>query len=191
MSAFARGPGNVGRPMSGRPHVSVFVPQANPALERQRIGARISGGSRRSRRPPDHKDSPEAWAGNSRPRRGGAGDWDGLGPRPGASDCECLPQQVIATFPEIGAPTFTTSPGTPSAGDTGGQGTGDAGESSTDGSGGSSDALNTMLGQPWGSTAVNNAEALGVNPSALAATCVIESGCQTSPALARLPAHFR
>jgi hypothetical protein len=89
-----------------------------------------------------------------------------------------LPQQVIATFPEIGAPTFTTSPGTPSAGDTGGQGTGDAGESSTDGSGGSSDALNTMLGQPWGSTAVNNAEALGVNPSALAATCVIESGCQ-------------
>ena len=89
-----------------------------------------------------------------------------------------LPQQVIATFPEIGAPTFTTSPGMPSAGDTGGQGTGDAGESSTDGSGGSSDALNTMLGQPWGSTAVNNAEALGVNPSALAATCVIESGCQ-------------
>ena len=89
-----------------------------------------------------------------------------------------LPQQVIATFPEIGAPTFTTSPGTPSAGDTGGQGTGDAGESSTDGSGGSSDALNTMLGQPWGSTAVNNAEALGVNPSVLAATCVIESGCQ-------------
>ena len=25
-----------------------------------------------------------------------------------------LPQQVIATFPEVGAPTFTTSPGTPS-----------------------------------------------------------------------------
>ena len=89
-----------------------------------------------------------------------------------------LPQQVIATFPEIGAPTFTTSPGTPSAGDTGGQGAGDTGGSGTGSAGGSSDALNTMLGQPWGNAAINNAEALGVNPSALAATCYIESGCQ-------------
>jgi hypothetical protein len=89
-----------------------------------------------------------------------------------------LPEQVIPTFPEVGAPTFTTSPGTPTAGDTGGQGTGDAGGSGTDGGGGSSDALNTMLGQPWGSAAVNNAQALGVNPSVLAGTCAVESGCQ-------------
>src|SRR5262249_28951329 len=36
----------------------------------------------------------------------------------------------------------------------------------------------TMLGNAWGATAVTNAQALGVNPSALAATCVLESGCQ-------------
>jgi hypothetical protein len=34
-----------------------------------------------------------------------------------------------------------------------------------------------MLAQSWGTTAIANAQALGVNPSALAATCVIESGC--------------
>jgi hypothetical protein len=35
-----------------------------------------------------------------------------------------------------------------------------------------------MLIQPWGIAAVAIAQSLGVNPSALAATCVIESGCQ-------------
>jgi hypothetical protein len=35
-----------------------------------------------------------------------------------------------------------------------------------------------MMGTAWGNTAVANSEALGVNPSALAATCVLESGCQ-------------
>ena len=45
-------------------------------------------------------------------------------------------------------------------------------------SGSGSTALDTMLGQPWGQVAVNNAQALGVNPSALAATCMVESGCQ-------------
>jgi hypothetical protein len=34
-----------------------------------------------------------------------------------------------------------------------------------------------MLGTSWGSQAAANAQALGVNPSALAATCVVESGC--------------
>jgi hypothetical protein len=38
--------------------------------------------------------------------------------------------------------------------------------------------MNTMLGTSWGVEAVADAQALGVNPSALAATCVIESGCQ-------------
>ena len=41
-----------------------------------------------------------------------------------------------------------------------------------------STALDTMLAQPWGQAAASNAQALGVNPSALAATCVVESGCQ-------------
>jgi hypothetical protein len=35
-----------------------------------------------------------------------------------------------------------------------------------------------MMSTPWGAVAAQNAEALGVNASALAATCVIESGCQ-------------
>jgi hypothetical protein len=35
-----------------------------------------------------------------------------------------------------------------------------------------------MMGQSWGAQAAANAQALGVNASALAATCVVESGCQ-------------
>jgi len=89
-----------------------------------------------------------------------------------------IPQQVIPTYPEQGAPTFTISPGTPTTGGTSGQGTGDSGGTGTGTTDGSSDALNTMLGQPWGSAAVNSAQTLGVSASALAATCVLESGCQ-------------
>ncbi|MBN8903233.1 MAG: hypothetical protein J0H57_19560, partial [Rhodospirillales bacterium] len=44
--------------------------------------------------------------------------------------------------------------------------------------GGGGNALGTMMATGWGSDAANNATALGVNPEALAATCVIESGCQ-------------
>lgn len=43
---------------------------------------------------------------------------------------------------------------------------------------GSSRALDTMLSRPWGEAAVANANRVGVNPSSLAATCVIESGCR-------------
>jgi hypothetical protein len=38
--------------------------------------------------------------------------------------------------------------------------------------------LGTLLGTPWGAQAIANAQALGVNASAVAATCVLESGCQ-------------
>ena len=89
------------------------------------------------------------------------------------------PVQVRPYVSEPGVPQITINPGTPSPfpSDTGGAGTGGGG---TGGGGnvGSSDALNTMMGTTWGNTAVANAEALGVNPSALAATCVLESGCQ-------------
>lgn len=44
-----------------------------------------------------------------------------------------------------------------------------------------STALGTMLATSWGQTAANNATALGVNPTALAATCVLESNCQANP----------
>ena len=89
------------------------------------------------------------------------------------------PVQVRPYVSEPGVPQITINPGTPSPfpSDTGGAGTGGGG---TGGGGnvGSSDALNTMMGTTWGNTAVANAEALGVNPSALAATCVLELGCQ-------------
>lgn len=42
-------------------------------------------------------------------------------------------------------------------------------------------ALGTMLATPWGQAAADNATALGVNPAALAATCVLESNCQANP----------
>jgi hypothetical protein len=42
-------------------------------------------------------------------------------------------------------------------------------------------ALLTMTNQSWGQQAADNAAAIGVNPSALAATCVIESNCRANP----------
>ena len=45
---------------------------------------------------------------------------------------------------------------------------------------GGSTALDTMMAQSWGQTAASNATALGVNPSALAATCVLESNCSAN-----------
>ena len=94
------------------------------------------------------------------------------------------PQQVIPQVREVGMPNFTIPSGmtTPSAGSAGGDsegsGTGEGENGAGSGSLGSNDALNTMMNQPWGITAINNAEAVGVNPTALAATCVLESGCQ-------------
>jgi hypothetical protein len=105
------------------------------------------------------------------------------------------PVQVQPYVPEPGVPLISINAGTPNPfsgldnSDTGnetgadGSGTGVAsGDYSSGSSGGSvadnSAALGTMLGMSWGSTAVANAQALGVNASALAATCVLESGCQ-------------
>jgi hypothetical protein len=91
------------------------------------------------------------------------------------------PVQVVPYVPEPGAPVLTITPGTanPFAGADGSGGSGTGGTTGTGGSSaGDSDALGTMLGQSWGLTAVSNATSLGVNPSALAATCVVESGCQ-------------
>jgi hypothetical protein len=112
--------------------------------------------------------------------------------------------QVQPYVPEPGVPLFTISPGTVnsfSSGDSVGVGNGTAVDNRSGGFGtgpdrsaaddttgrdyssggggiGNSTALGTMLGMSWGNTAVGSAQALGVNPSALAATCVLESGCQ-------------
>ena len=106
------------------------------------------------------------------------------------------PVQVQPYVPEPGVPLITITPGalnpfpvgdgTGSGGDgtgiaadgagTGGDGNG-GGETGS-GSVGSSTALSAMLAQPWGTVAVANTQVLGVNASAIAATCVLESGCQ-------------
>jgi hypothetical protein len=93
-----------------------------------------------------------------------------------------VPIQVTPYASEPGVPAVTISPTNPLAGgsDPTGTGTGTGTgttTSSTDPSVGSSDALDTMLSQSWGAQAVAEAESVGVNPSALAATCVVESGC--------------
>jgi hypothetical protein len=82
------------------------------------------------------------------------------------------PVQVTPYLPEPGVPTIAIPQGTLNTVPTG-SGTGTGGSSGASGS----DALDTLLAQSWGSSAIANAEALGLNPSALAATCVIESGC--------------
>lgn len=117
------------------------------------------------------------------------------------------PVQVQPYVPEPGVPSITITTGTPnpfpigdataSGGDgsgDGGVGTGIAGDGAGiggdgnggaetgSGTGGSSTALSTMLAQPWGAVAVANTQVLGVNASAIAATCVLESGCQNMAA---------
>jgi hypothetical protein len=57
---------------------------------------------------------------------------------------------------------------------------------------GDNTALATMLSTSWGQAAAANATAFGVNPTALAATCVLESNCQANPAgPVQSPARFR
>lgn len=82
------------------------------------------------------------------------------------------PAQVTPYVPETGLPQIAIPQGTLNTSPSG-SGNGSGGTSAASGS----DPLVTMLAQSWGSSAIANAQALGVNPSALAATCVIESGC--------------
>jgi hypothetical protein len=94
-----------------------------------------------------------------------------------------LPVQVKPTYSEPGLPAFSfpTSGGSllggssADAGNGGGDGSTSAGSGS---SGRSGDAYNTMMAQSWGAAAANAAGAMGVNATALAATCVMESNCQ-------------
>ena len=94
------------------------------------------------------------------------------------------PVQVQPYVSEPGVPLITINPGTPNpfaGADENGTGTATgtgSGNEATGGTVGDSAALSTMMGTDWGSTAIANAQSVGVNPSALAATCVLESGCQ-------------
>ena len=83
------------------------------------------------------------------------------------------PVQMQPYVDEPGAPAITVPLGRIQQFD-GLTGTGDASGNTSTGS----EALNTMVGTTWGANAVAAAQAIGVNPSVLAATCVVESGCQ-------------
>jgi hypothetical protein len=90
------------------------------------------------------------------------------------------PVQLQPYVSEPGVPTVSVTVGTPNpfGGLDGGDGSGSGSASGPDGgNSASSDALNTMLGTSWGATAAANAQSVGLNASALAATCVLESGC--------------
>lgn len=84
------------------------------------------------------------------------------------------PVQMQPYADEPGAPAVTIPLGTaqPFAGASASAGAGSGGTT------GGTEALNIMLATPWGSDASAAAMAVGINPSVLAATCVVESGCQ-------------
>lgn len=86
-----------------------------------------------------------------------------------------VPQQIVPQAAEVGLPAFTMPTGTVSLY---GGSTGSGGSSGGTGTSTDSSALDTMLATAWGTSARQNAQALGVDASALAATCVMESGCQ-------------
>ena len=94
------------------------------------------------------------------------------------------PELPHATFEETGLPNFTmpvgksTLPPTIGPGD----GTGPGGGSVGGGGGTSADAV--LQSRSWGTLAAQNVSAIGVNSSVVAATCVIESGCQNVAARA-------
>lgn len=86
-----------------------------------------------------------------------------------------LPPTVNATYQEVGMGGWTppTSSTTQQI-----SGSGSVVSTTTTSSGSGTDALQSMYSQSWGYAAAQNASALGVNPDALAATCVVESGCR-------------
>lgn len=91
------------------------------------------------------------------------------------------PQLPIPMFQETGLPDFTMPvgrPTLPSAADPGNGGSPGGGEPGGGGGGGGTSADAVLQERSWGALAAQNATAVGVNPSVIAATCVIESGCQ-------------
>jgi len=88
-----------------------------------------------------------------------------------------VPLLPIPTFNEPGMPAFTIPTGTPSAPPEPAQ-TGTA-DPSADGA--DSAAMILMASRSWGEAAAANAEAVGVSPVAVAATCTLESNCTANP----------
>lgn len=89
-----------------------------------------------------------------------------------------VPEQVIPRVFDVGLGSFTIVPSTGVPNTTAGGGTGGTGEPGGPSEAGASVALDTMTSRSWGTAASEAATSVGVNPSALAATCMVESGCQ-------------
>ncbi|MHB0668483.1 putative cytosolic protein (plasmid) [Roseomonas mucosa] len=89
-----------------------------------------------------------------------------------------VPEQVIPRVFDVGLGSFTIVPGTGVPNTPTGGGAGGAGETGGATEAGASVALDTMTSRSWGTAASEAATSVGVNPSALAATCIVESGCQ-------------
>ncbi len=108
-----------------------------------------------------------------------------------------VPEQVIPQVGEVGLGDFTMPTGTTSIGsdvvpgsgaDTGGGGGSGSGVTTVSLSGTSYD---TMMSRSWGAAAASNAEAVGVNPVAVASTCVVESGCTNQGQVGTISGAFQ
>jgi hypothetical protein len=103
--------------------------------------------------------------------------------RSGVADVQPLTQDgvpylPVPVFPETGLPKFVMPVGNPSllpsdSSNGRGRSSGDEG-----GSMGGTSADELMSSRSWGPLAGQNAESIGVSSTALAATCMMESGCQ-------------
>jgi len=91
-----------------------------------------------------------------------------------------VPLLPIPTFEEVGLPPFTMPTGTLSPPDT--QVPPDTTTASGTGDSADSTAMTTMMSRSWGEAASQYAEAVGVTPVSVAATCTMESACSTNPA---------
>ena len=94
-----------------------------------------------------------------------------------------VPPLPIPTYEEIGLAPFTMPSGaTPVGNDTPAAGTPPGDSTGTGGDGSDSPSMTAMMSRSWGEAAAQNAQSLGVNAVAVAATCQIEAGgCQTNP----------
>lgn len=89
-----------------------------------------------------------------------------------------IPQQIVPQAAEVGLGDFTIQTGTAVFGGSGSGSSGPGSSGTSSGEQTDSDSLTLMDDQSWGAAASQNAESLGVNATALAATCQIESQCQ-------------
>lgn len=93
-----------------------------------------------------------------------------------------LPLLPVPTYDEVGLPPFTMPTGTPTTGQDTPAPPDRTATQGGSGDGADSPAMAAMMARSWGEAAAQNAQRVGVTPVAVAATCVMESGCSSNPA---------